>query len=91
MLGVLPIPIYLPPGENVARYLGRRAIGVGTTWAAEIQRAPLTVTEQFVKGCFDIFGAASALLIVLAVDVAAHNSHYEKLIADYAFRKRTGE
>ena len=42
MLGVLPIPIYLLPDENVARYLGRRAINVGTTWAAEIQRAPLT-------------------------------------------------
>ena len=35
MLGVLPIPIYLLPDENVARYLGHRAINVGTTWAAE--------------------------------------------------------
>ena len=64
MLGVLPIPIYLLPDENVARYLGRRAINVGTTWAAEIQRAPLTGTEQFVKRCFDVVGAASVLLLL---------------------------
>jgi Undecaprenyl-phosphate glucose phosphotransferase len=63
MLGILPIPIYLLPDENVARYLGRRAISVGTTWAAEIQRAPLAASEQFAKRCFDIIGAASALLL----------------------------
>ena len=64
MLGVLPIPIYLLPDENVARYLGHRAINVGTTWAAEIQRAPLTGTEQFAKRCFDVVGAASMLLLL---------------------------
>jgi hypothetical protein len=63
MLSVLPIPIYLLPDENVAHYLGHRAINVGTTWAAEIQRAPLTGTEQFVKHCFDAVGAASLLLL----------------------------
>jgi Undecaprenyl-phosphate glucose phosphotransferase len=63
MLGILPVPIYLLPDENVARYLGRRAINVGATWAAEIQRAPLTGAEQFAKRCFDIIGAASALLL----------------------------
>ena len=31
MLSVLPLPIYLLPDENVARYLGRRAINVGMT------------------------------------------------------------
>jgi Undecaprenyl-phosphate glucose phosphotransferase len=64
MLGVLPIPIYLLPDENVARYLGRRAINVGTTWAAEMQRAPLTGTEQFVKRCVDLVGATSLLLLL---------------------------
>jgi undecaprenyl-phosphate galactose phosphotransferase/putative colanic acid biosynthesis UDP-glucose lipid carrier transferase len=64
MLSVLPIPIYLLPDENVARYLDHRAINVGTTWAAEIQRAPLTRTEQFFKRCFDAAAAASALLLV---------------------------
>jgi undecaprenyl-phosphate galactose phosphotransferase/putative colanic acid biosynthesis UDP-glucose lipid carrier transferase len=63
MLGMLPIPIYLLPDEKVARYLGHRSISVGTTWAAEIQRAPLTETELFLKRCFDIIGATSALLL----------------------------
>jgi undecaprenyl-phosphate galactose phosphotransferase/putative colanic acid biosynthesis UDP-glucose lipid carrier transferase len=64
MLSVLPIPVYLVPDENVLRYLGRREIDVGTTWAAEIQRAPLTRTEQFIKRCLDLIGAASVLLLL---------------------------
>ena len=63
-LSVLPIPIYLLPDENVARYLGRRAVNVGATWAAEIQRAPLTEIEQFIKRCFDVVGATSVLLLL---------------------------
>jgi undecaprenyl-phosphate galactose phosphotransferase/putative colanic acid biosynthesis UDP-glucose lipid carrier transferase len=64
MLSVLPLPVYLVPDENVLRFLGRRAINLGTTWAAEIQRTPLTGTEQFVKRCFDMIGATSALLLL---------------------------
>jgi Undecaprenyl-phosphate glucose phosphotransferase len=67
MLSVLPLPIYLLPDENVARYLGRRAINVGMTWAAEMQRAPLTRTGQFVKRCFDMIGATSMLLLLSPV------------------------
>jgi Undecaprenyl-phosphate glucose phosphotransferase len=64
MLSVLPIPIYLVPDENVVRYLGRRPVNIGTTWAAEIQRAPLTMIEQFVKRCFDMIGATLVLLLL---------------------------
>jgi Undecaprenyl-phosphate glucose phosphotransferase len=64
MLSVLPLRIYLVPDENVVRYLDHRAINVGRTWAAEIQRAPLTRTEQLVKRCFDMIGAASVLLLL---------------------------
>jgi Undecaprenyl-phosphate glucose phosphotransferase len=64
MLSVLPLPVYLVPDENVIRFLGRRAINLGTTWAAEIQRTPLTRTEQFVKRCFDMIGATSVLLLL---------------------------
>jgi undecaprenyl-phosphate galactose phosphotransferase/putative colanic acid biosynthesis UDP-glucose lipid carrier transferase len=63
MLSVLPLPVYLVPDENVVRFLGRRA-NIGSTWAAEIQRAPLTRTEQFVKRCFDVIGAISVLLLL---------------------------
>jgi Undecaprenyl-phosphate glucose phosphotransferase len=64
MLSVLPIPIYLLPDTNVARYLDHRAITVGTTLAAEIQRAPLTRTEQLLKRSFDLIGAIVVLLVL---------------------------
>jgi Undecaprenyl-phosphate glucose phosphotransferase len=65
MLNVLPIPVYLLPDDNVARFLGNRTINVGTAWAAEIQRAPLSRSEQFFKRCFDVAGAASVVLLLL--------------------------
>ena len=58
MLSVLPIPIFLLPDGNVSHYLRRRTANLGLTWAAEIQRAPLTKAEQFAKHCFDLAGAA---------------------------------
>jgi undecaprenyl-phosphate galactose phosphotransferase/putative colanic acid biosynthesis UDP-glucose lipid carrier transferase len=64
MLNVLPIPIYLLPDANVAHYFNQRATTVGTTLAAEIQRAPLTKAEQFVKRSFDIVGAAAVLFLL---------------------------
>ena len=64
LLSVLPIPVYLLPDENVAQFIGNRAIAVGSTWAAEIQRAPLTKTEQFSKRCFDVIGASAVLLLL---------------------------
>jgi undecaprenyl-phosphate galactose phosphotransferase/putative colanic acid biosynthesis UDP-glucose lipid carrier transferase len=64
MLSVLPLPVYLVPDENVVRFFGHRAINIGTTWAAEIQRTPLTRTEQFVKRCFDMIVATSVLLLL---------------------------
>src|SRR6516164_7240996 len=64
MLSVLPLPVYLVPDENILRFLGRRAINLGTTWAAEIQRTPLTRTEQFIKRCFDMIGATSVQLLL---------------------------
>jgi undecaprenyl-phosphate galactose phosphotransferase/putative colanic acid biosynthesis UDP-glucose lipid carrier transferase len=64
MLNVLPIPIYLLPDTNVARYLNHRATTVGTTLAAEIQRAPLTTTEQFLKRSFDLIGATAVFFLL---------------------------
>jgi Undecaprenyl-phosphate glucose phosphotransferase len=64
LLSVLPIPVYLLPDDNAARFLSSRSINVGTTWAAEIQRAPLTKTEQFLKRCFDAVGAGAVLLLL---------------------------
>jgi undecaprenyl-phosphate galactose phosphotransferase/putative colanic acid biosynthesis UDP-glucose lipid carrier transferase len=63
-LSVLPIPVYLLPDDNVSRFLRNRCINVGVTWAAEIQREPLTKTEQLLKRCFDAVGAVSVLLLL---------------------------
>ena len=64
MLSVLPIPVYLLPDENVSRYLGHRAVNLGTLRAAEIQRAPLTSGEQLIKRCFDLAAATFVLLLL---------------------------
>ena len=64
MLSVLPIPVYLLPDENVSRYLGHRAVNLGTLRAAEVQRAPLTAGEQLMKRCFDLTAATFVLLLL---------------------------
>ena len=64
MLNALPVPVYLLPDENVSRYLGHRVANLGSVWAAEIQRAPLSAAEQLIKRCFDVAGAASVLLLL---------------------------
>jgi Undecaprenyl-phosphate glucose phosphotransferase len=63
MLRSVPIPVYLLPDENITRNLDRSIVNVGTTWAAEIQRSPLTRVEQLSKRCFDLIGASLALLL----------------------------
>ena len=64
IFNVLPIPVYLLPDDNVARFLDSRSINVGATWAAEIQRAPLSRLEQLVKRSFDLIGATSVLVML---------------------------
>ena len=61
----LSIPVYLLPDRNVAHFLGNRIINVGTTWTAELKRAPLSPGEQAVKRAIDIL-LASLLLLMLA-------------------------
>ena len=65
LLRALSIPVYLLPDRNVAHFLGSRITNIGTTWSAELKRAPLTTTEQACKRVLD-FLIASAILIVLA-------------------------
>ena len=48
-LRVLSIPIYLLPDRNVAHFLSNRIVNIGTAWTAELNRAPLTATEQAVQ------------------------------------------
>ena len=61
----LSIPVYLLPDRNVAHFLGNRIINVGTTWTAELKRAPLSPGEQAVKRAIDML-LASLFLLMLA-------------------------
>ena len=63
-LGVLSIPIYLLPDRNVAHFLGSRIVNIGPTWTAELQRAPLTATEQICKRAIDLLIALAALVML---------------------------
>ena len=64
ILRSVPIPVYLVTDDNINRYLDHPIVNVGRAWAAEIQRAPLTRIEQFVKRCIDLVAAVLVLLLL---------------------------
>jgi Undecaprenyl-phosphate glucose phosphotransferase len=64
-LGELSSPIHLLPDDNVAHFLGNRTITLGTAWATELKRAPLSPTEQVLKRAMDL-ALASIGLVLLA-------------------------
>ena len=61
-LSIIPLPIRLLPDATTSRYFGKLVVQVGTLWAAELQRGPLTLPERGVKRVFDVVFAAAALL-----------------------------
>lgn len=65
MLRALPIPVHLLPDENVETFLSARAGNIGTTFTVELQRAPLSRSEQLLKRAFDVV-SATAILILLS-------------------------
>jgi Undecaprenyl-phosphate glucose phosphotransferase len=71
ILKILPIPVYLVPDENVFRFLSYPLTNAGSTWTAELRRAPLSWGERAVKRVLDIVGASVALLIFAPVMVIA--------------------
>jgi Undecaprenyl-phosphate glucose phosphotransferase len=66
-LGVLSVPIYLLPDRNVAHFIGSRIVNIGPTWTAELQRAPLTATEQVCKRAIDLLIAVAALIMLTPI------------------------
>jgi Undecaprenyl-phosphate glucose phosphotransferase len=60
-LRVLSMPVYLLPDENVSHFLGSRIANIGTTWTAELKRAPLTLIEQSFKRLLDLVAGSVAL------------------------------
>jgi undecaprenyl-phosphate galactose phosphotransferase/putative colanic acid biosynthesis UDP-glucose lipid carrier transferase len=65
MLRELPIPVHLLPDANVSSFIRSRPADIGTAYTVELQRAPLTTTEQIVKRTFDIVLASVILVILL--------------------------
>jgi undecaprenyl-phosphate galactose phosphotransferase/putative colanic acid biosynthesis UDP-glucose lipid carrier transferase len=64
MLRALPIPVHLLPDENVEIFLSARGGNIGTTFTVELQRAPLSHSEQALKRAFDIASAATILILL---------------------------
>ena len=64
VLRVLPLPIRLLPDENVARFLATPMLRLGTAWAAELKRAPLSVAEQALKRAFDLLAASLGIVLL---------------------------
>ena len=64
VLRVLPLPIRLLPDENVARFLATPMLRLGTAWAAELKRAPLSVAEQALKRAFDMLAASLGIVLL---------------------------
>ncbi|HEY5505364.1 MAG TPA: undecaprenyl-phosphate glucose phosphotransferase, partial [Sedimentisphaerales bacterium] len=65
MLHALPIPVHLLPDENVEALLSARAGKIGTTTTVELQRAPLTNSEQMFKRICDV-GFSAIMLVLLS-------------------------
>lgn len=61
-LAVLPVSVHLIPDENAARFLNSPIANIGSTWTAELKRAPLTRTEHAAKRCFDLVLTSPALV-----------------------------
>jgi Undecaprenyl-phosphate glucose phosphotransferase len=64
-LRILSVPVYLLPDRNVAHFLDKRIVSIGTTRTAELKRAPLTPAEQATKRTIDIL-LATLVLVMLA-------------------------
>jgi Undecaprenyl-phosphate glucose phosphotransferase len=64
-LRALPIPVHLLPDENVATFLSARPGNIGTTFTVELQRAPLSDMEQWLKRIFDV-AVASTMIVLLS-------------------------
>lgn len=66
-LKVLPVPVYLVPDGPVARFLRYPRQSTGTTFAAELRRAPLSWNERTLKRTLDLVGASFALVVFAPV------------------------
>jgi Undecaprenyl-phosphate glucose phosphotransferase len=63
-LSLLSVSVYLLPDKNVAHFLGRRIVEIGTTWTAELKRAPLSRVEQACKRALDLLIASVGVILL---------------------------
>jgi Undecaprenyl-phosphate glucose phosphotransferase len=66
-LNVLSMPVYLLPDSNVAHFFGNRIVEVGTTWTAELKRAPLNRVERTCKRALDLIIASIGLIVLTPI------------------------
>ncbi|MCK1722067.1 undecaprenyl-phosphate glucose phosphotransferase [Bradyrhizobium sp. 141] len=67
VLKILPVPVHLVPDAHTARFLRYPLSGTGSTFIAELRRAPLSLRERGLKRALDLVGASLALLVFVPV------------------------
>ncbi|WP_298241365.1 undecaprenyl-phosphate glucose phosphotransferase [uncultured Bradyrhizobium sp.] len=67
VLKILPVPVHLVPDPNTARFLRYPLQGTGSTFTAELRRAPLSWKERALKRALDLAGASAALVVFAPV------------------------
>jgi Undecaprenyl-phosphate glucose phosphotransferase len=64
-LNVIPLPIRLLLDNRVSRFLSKSTVRIGPSWAAELQRGPLTMGERVSKRLVDIVIASSMAIVLV--------------------------
>lgn len=65
VLRLLPIPVKLVPDTTTGRVLDRPVFELGPTKAVQLQRAPLSATQRYLKQGMDRFLAAMAVVTLM--------------------------
>jgi Undecaprenyl-phosphate glucose phosphotransferase len=63
-LAVLPVSVHLVPDASAARFLNYPSAQIGSTWALNLRRPPLSTTERAAKRVFDISLATAGLALL---------------------------
>jgi Undecaprenyl-phosphate glucose phosphotransferase len=64
-LRIVPLPVRLLPDQNALRLLGKGGSDARESWSVELQRAPLSATEQALKRLVDLIFASTGILLFL--------------------------
>jgi Undecaprenyl-phosphate glucose phosphotransferase len=63
-LAVLPVSVHLVPDASAARFLNYPSTHIGSTWALNLRRPPLSGTERAAKRFFDVSLATAGLALL---------------------------